>query len=160
MHLSQTGPRFDFVDQNGARFTADDYPVRTKQPIMATGKGMLELTAEGGSGPAHPPANSPDLLAGIAGPITPAKAVDIDLGANAAVLVGAPKLTLRYRGTVPAGDEGSGVVRGVGVFNDRPAADSVNSDPEFAAFNDTVAPMLAGPPERVELELVHLFTKT
>jgi quinol monooxygenase YgiN len=57
------------------------------------------------------------------------------------------------------GDEGSGVVRGVGVFADRPAADRVNSDPEFAAFNDSVAPMLAGPPERVELELVHLFTK-
>ncbi len=40
------------------------------------------------------------------------------------------------------GDEGNGVVRGVGVFSDRPSADSVNSDPEFAAFNDAVAPML------------------
>jgi quinol monooxygenase YgiN len=57
------------------------------------------------------------------------------------------------------GDEGSGVVRGMGVFTDRPAADSVNSDPEFAAFNDAVAPMLATPPERVELELLHLFAK-
>jgi quinol monooxygenase YgiN len=34
------------------------------------------------------------------------------------------------------GDEASGVVRGIGVFTDRPAADSVNSDPQFAAFND------------------------
>jgi quinol monooxygenase YgiN len=57
------------------------------------------------------------------------------------------------------GDEASGVVRGVGVFTDRPAADSVNSDPEFAAFNDAVAGMLANPPERVELQLLHLFTK-
>jgi len=57
------------------------------------------------------------------------------------------------------GDEGSGVVRGMGVFTDRPAADSVNSDPEFAAFNDAVAPMLATPPERMELELLHLFAK-
>ncbi len=57
------------------------------------------------------------------------------------------------------GDEGSGVVRGLGVFTDRPAADSVNSDPEFAAFNDAVAPMLANPPERVELVLLHLFAK-
>ena len=55
------------------------------------------------------------------------------------------------------GDEGSGVVRGLGVFKDRPAADSVNSDPEFAAFNDAVSPLLATPPERVELELLHLF---
>jgi quinol monooxygenase YgiN len=58
------------------------------------------------------------------------------------------------------GDEGSGVVRGIGVFTDRPAADSVNSDPEFAAFNDAVGPMLASPAERVELELLHLFTRT
>ena len=58
------------------------------------------------------------------------------------------------------GDEGSGVVRGIGVFTDRPAADSVNSDPQFASFNDAVAPMLASPPERVELELLHLFART
>jgi quinol monooxygenase YgiN len=58
------------------------------------------------------------------------------------------------------GDEGTGVVRGVGVFTDRSTADSVNSDPEFAAFNDAVAPVLATPPKRVELELLHLFTRT
>jgi hypothetical protein len=34
----------------------------------------------------------------------------------------------------------------------------VNSNPEFAAFNDAVAPLLAGPAERIELELLHLFT--
>jgi len=58
------------------------------------------------------------------------------------------------------GDEASGVVRGVGVFTDRPAADSVNSDPQFAAFNDAVEPLLAGPPDRTELELLHLFTRS
>jgi quinol monooxygenase YgiN len=57
------------------------------------------------------------------------------------------------------GDEGSGVVRGIGVFTDRPSADSVNSDPQFAAFNDAVGPMLANPPERVELDLLHLYAK-
>jgi quinol monooxygenase YgiN len=57
------------------------------------------------------------------------------------------------------GDEGSGVVRGIGVFSDRPSADNVNSDPQFAAFNDAVAPMLAEPPARVELELLHLYSK-
>jgi quinol monooxygenase YgiN len=56
------------------------------------------------------------------------------------------------------GDEGSGVIRGIGVFVDRESADGVNSDPEFAAFNDAVAPLLASPPERVELELLHLFS--
>ncbi|MCU1451739.1 MAG: hypothetical protein JWP02_3909 [Acidimicrobiales bacterium] len=57
------------------------------------------------------------------------------------------------------GDEGSGTVRGIGVFTDRPSADSVNSDPQFAAFNDAVSPMLATQPERVELELLHLYSR-
>jgi hypothetical protein len=39
-----------------------------------------------------------------------------------------------------------------------PVADSVNSDPEFAAFNDAVAEMLSDIPKRVELELLDLFT--
>ena len=57
------------------------------------------------------------------------------------------------------GDEASGVVRGIGVFTDRDAADSVNSDPEFAAFNDRVGPLLASPSERVELDLLHLYAR-
>jgi len=57
------------------------------------------------------------------------------------------------------GDEASGDVRGIGVFTDRPSADRVNSDPKFAAFNDAVAPMLAEPPTRVELELLHQFNR-
>ena len=57
------------------------------------------------------------------------------------------------------GDEAAGVVRGIGVFADRDSADSVNSDPEFASFNDAVAPLLAEASERVELNLLHLYTK-
>ena len=57
------------------------------------------------------------------------------------------------------GDEASGVVRGVGVFEDREGADAVNSDPEFASFNDRVAPLLANPSERVELQLLHLYSR-
>jgi quinol monooxygenase YgiN len=57
------------------------------------------------------------------------------------------------------GDEAAGVVRGIGVFSDRGSADAVNSDPEFAAFNDRVAPLLASPSERVELQLLHRYTK-
>lgn len=56
-------------------------------------------------------------------------------------------------------DEAAGVVRGVGVFADRDSADSVNSDPEFASFNDQIGPFLASPSERVELRLLHLYTK-
>jgi quinol monooxygenase YgiN len=57
------------------------------------------------------------------------------------------------------GDEAAGVVRGIGVFSDREAADAVNSDPEFATFNDRIGPLLADPSERVELDLLHLYTK-
>jgi quinol monooxygenase YgiN len=57
------------------------------------------------------------------------------------------------------GDEGTGVVRGIGVFDDRGDADAVNSDPQFASFNDRVAPLLATPSERVELRLLHLYSR-
>ena len=36
---------------------------------------------------------------------------------------------------------------------------SAYSDPEFASFNDAVAPLLAEASERVELNLLHLYTK-
>ena len=71
-----TGPRFDFVDQNGTRYTADDYPVAAGTPITATGAGTLHLVADGGSGPAHPAAGSKDVLAGVASGITPAQATN------------------------------------------------------------------------------------
>ena len=56
-----------------------------------------------------------------------------------------------------AGDPSSGVVRGIGVFDDAQLAQDVNSMPFFAAFNEAVAPHLAGAPERVELQLIHLY---
>ena len=57
------------------------------------------------------------------------------------------------------GDEASGLVRGFGVFADRDDADAVNSDPEFASFNDRVAPLLASPSERLELRLLHSYSR-
>jgi len=57
------------------------------------------------------------------------------------------------------GDEAAGTVRGIGVFTDEASADAVNSNPEFAAFNDEVGPLLAGPSERVELQLLHRYAK-
>ena len=57
------------------------------------------------------------------------------------------------------GDESDGVVRGIGVFTDRGSADAVNSDPQFAHFNDKVAPLLANPSERVEVQLLHHYVK-
>jgi quinol monooxygenase YgiN len=56
------------------------------------------------------------------------------------------------------GDEAAGIVRGIGVFSDRQSADDVNSDPQFASFNDRIGPLLASPSERVELQLLHQYT--
>ncbi len=122
-----TGPRFEFVDQNGTTYTASDYPLPTGTPITANGAGTLQYVATGGSGPAHPAAGSKDPLAGIAGSITPAQAtnaVNVKVSFPApAVVVGAPKLTLTYSGTAPAGarptrvfaqivDDATGIVLG------------------------------------------------
>jgi ABC-2 type transport system ATP-binding protein len=108
-----TGPRFSFVDQNGRRYTGSDYPLPTGDPVQASGRGTLPLSAASVSGPAHPPANSKDVLAGIAGPVTPAKAsnaVDVDVAfAAPAVVAGAPQLTLSYRGTTPPGERSTRV---------------------------------------------------
>jgi hypothetical protein len=51
------------------------------------------------------------------------------------------------------------VVRGIGVFSDREAADQIKSDPEFGPFNDRIGPLLASPSERVELQLLHRYAK-
>jgi ABC-2 type transport system ATP-binding protein len=122
-----TGPRFDFIDQNGTRYTTDDYPVAAGSPVTGSGRSILRLIAGGGSGPLHPAAGLKDILAGIAGGITPARATNAAeiriTFKKAAVVVGAPELKLSYRGTVASGvsptrvfaqlvDESSGIVVG------------------------------------------------
>jgi ABC-2 type transport system ATP-binding protein len=103
-----TGPRFETLDQNGMNHSAPDYPPAPGTPITASGSGTVRLTAGGGSGPAHPPADNPDLLSKFVGAITPAPAtnavsIDVATPQTAAVVVGAPQLRLSYTGTVPAG---------------------------------------------------------
>lgn len=102
------GPRFDFLDQSGARYTATDYPPKAGPPITASGSGTLDLAADGGSGPAVIPSDKSDVVAGIAGDITPApatRAIDVAVPvARDAMVLGAPQLALTYRGTTPAGE--------------------------------------------------------
>ena len=74
-------------------------------PLSATGSGILELTADGGSGPADT-TRSKDPIASLAGPVTPAKAtnavnVPITNGKQRRLLLGAPVMRLTYRGTSP-----------------------------------------------------------
>jgi ABC-2 type transport system ATP-binding protein len=66
-----TGPALRFVDQNGTLYTASDYPIALSSPVTAGGAGSLQLVADGGSGPAHAPANGTDVVGTIAAVVTP-----------------------------------------------------------------------------------------
>lgn len=57
------------------------------------------------------------------------------------------------------GDEGAGVVRGIGVYGDHDEAAAVNSDVFFGAFMDAIEPLIEGAPSRVLLDLVHAWTR-
>jgi ABC-2 type transport system ATP-binding protein len=100
------GAPFQYVDQNGNEFTADEYLPPASTPVTASGNGSLTLAAEGGAGPAHASTNV-GVLGSISLPITPAKAthaVNVPITfTKAANVVGAPKLTLFYDGSSPAG---------------------------------------------------------
>ncbi|MCU1388305.1 MAG: X-Pro dipeptidyl-peptidase, partial [Ilumatobacteraceae bacterium] len=101
-------PKFAFVDQDGTSYTADAFPLPEAHPLVADGTGTLDLTADGGAGPATIPASAQGLGGAVA-PITPGKAtnaVNVTIPAPAAdtVLVGAPELSLTYSGTVADGD--------------------------------------------------------
>ena len=122
-----TGPGFQFVDQNGTSYSAGSFPVPTGAPLIADGDGSLALVATGGSGPADT-SGSTQALAGLVASITPATAanavdVDVSFANRSAVVVGAPRLQLTYRGTVAPGvrptrvfaqlvDESTGLVLG------------------------------------------------
>jgi ABC-2 type transport system ATP-binding protein len=105
---TDTGPRINVIDQHGTRSTAADWPLRAGTPITADGTGTLALRAGGGAGPATPRPGSTNPIDGIATAILPARAtnaVNVAITAPAdALSVGAPRLTLTYSGTTPAGD--------------------------------------------------------
>jgi len=96
-----TGARFDGIDQRGRAFGAADYPLPAGKSIAATGNGTLRLRAKGGSGPAEAPASTGglgDVYAGVA-PARARNAVGVTVRApRRALVLGAPRLTLRYRG--------------------------------------------------------------
>lgn len=103
-----TGPRFDWIDQDGKRFTADDYPTKQGRPITAARSDKrLRLTASGGSGPAKAP-EGVDLVGSVSVGITPARArnaVEVPINTRrAAHVLGAPSLRLTYRGRTSRGN--------------------------------------------------------
>jgi hypothetical protein len=63
------------------------------------------------------------------------------------------------KSVIVVGDEARGVLRAIGVYETAKAAAKVNSERDFADFNTEIAPLLAGAPERVELDLLHSFKR-
>ncbi|MCR4283485.1 MAG: hypothetical protein NUV72_10720 [Bauldia sp.] len=49
--------------------------------------------------------------------------------------------------------------RAIGVYDSAKGAASINSGRDFADFNTEMAPILAGSPERVELDLLRSFSR-
>ena len=123
-----TGATVDIIDQKGSRYVADDYPIPSTMSISANGNGTLQLVDAGGAGPVVLPAGNTDPLGPFADKITPGRAtnavdVTIQPPAHPALVVGAPEVTVTYRGTVPPGqaptrvfaqlvDDSSGLVLG------------------------------------------------
>jgi ABC-2 type transport system ATP-binding protein len=106
-----TGPTVDVIDQNGVRYAATRYPLPTSSSLTAEGSGTLPLVATGGSGPVSVPPGSPGAsnpIVSAVAPILPAKAttaVDVAIPppSRTSLVVGAPVVTLTYRGTTPPG---------------------------------------------------------
>jgi ABC-2 type transport system ATP-binding protein len=106
---ADTGPVVDIVDQDGRRWVGDDFPHEADDPLTAHGDGgTLALTADSVAGPITP-AGSDDMLAGLVAGFTPGRAdraVETTLEADRdALILGAPHVTLTYRGTTPDGPE-------------------------------------------------------
>jgi ABC-2 type transport system ATP-binding protein len=104
-----TGPVMDVVDQNGERWVGDDYPSEPDSTLVAQGPGgNLTLDTESKTGTATAP-NSGDLFSSIFAGVTPAradKALKLKVVAKEDALVfGAPRLRLNYRGETPDGPE-------------------------------------------------------
>jgi ABC-2 type transport system ATP-binding protein len=161
-----TGPRFQFVDQNGTAYSAPGYPVATGTPITADGHGTLPFVASGGSGPVNA-SGSTQVLASLVGPITPAKAanavdIDVSFGNRSRVVVGGPQLQVTYQGTSPPGyrptrvfaqlvDESTGLVLGNQIT---PIEVTLDGHSHSASVPLEMIAFTGKPQDRVELQLV------
>ncbi|MEZ5181374.1 MAG: CocE/NonD family hydrolase [Acidimicrobiales bacterium] len=101
-------PLLDLVDQDGDRWTSDEWPVETS-PLATEGSGTLELTDASRSGGSLEGTDPDDLLAGVVSAITPTEAdvaleVALDLGDADGLVLGPPTLEVTYAGTLPEGE--------------------------------------------------------
>lgn len=84
----RTGPRFEWLDQDGATYSATDFPLAAAPALVGTGSGTLPLAPGPGEGQTIASSRA-------------VNAVNVAVAPAAATtqLAGPPKLTLRYSGT-------------------------------------------------------------
>jgi ABC-2 type transport system ATP-binding protein len=90
-----TGPRFEWISDTGARHSGDDYPLPQGPPLVGTSSGTLALIPGSVSGA---------LIA--AAPAATALNVALPKVGKAANLLGEPTLTIRYSGVAPQPADG------------------------------------------------------
>jgi len=103
-----TGPGFEWLDQDGRSFSAPNVNLPASTPLTADGNGTLPLVNAGGSGPAVPPPGAGEIAA-IAAPLAATKAqnavnVPIAAPSKPTLVVGPPQVTLTYSGVAPNAD--------------------------------------------------------
>jgi ABC-2 type transport system ATP-binding protein len=101
----RTGPGFEWLDQSGHSYSAPSYPPAPAGSLTGRGGGILPLLTSGGSGPAPLPPGA-GAFGSIGGNFAAAKApnavnVPIAPPVRKTVLLGAPRVQLRYKGTAP-----------------------------------------------------------
>jgi ABC-2 type transport system ATP-binding protein len=172
-----TGPTVDIIDQNGTRHPRDDYPVTPTGSVTAEGRGTLALVAGGGAGPLPTAPAGSGILGPVAAPITPtpaANAVNVGIDPSAAVarlrgpngeaglIVGAPRLTIAYRGSTPGGgrptrvfaqlvDDSTGTVLGNQIT---PIPVTLDSQPHETTADLEIVAFTPGAASHLTLQLV------
>ena len=106
------GDRVTVVDQHGNRYAADDYPTAAEHQLRGNlAGGSVDLALQPTT---HDPVAAPqgDILGGIVTGITPSRAhraIEVEVRADSdTLIVGAPTVTMTYRGTA---GEGTGPTR-------------------------------------------------
>lgn len=101
-----TGPGFEWVDQNGQERSASGWPVASAGALTATGSGTLPLTQAGGSGPASGGSGATAAISAATNASKALNAVNITLPAarRESLVVGAPTVKLTYSGTASLSD--------------------------------------------------------
>jgi ABC-2 type transport system ATP-binding protein len=88
-----TGPRFEWLDQDGRPYSQSDFPLAAGRSLVATGSGTLPLAPGPGEGAAIASARAANAVN-----------VAVPRPAGPTHLVGAPQLTLTYTGTAAPAD--------------------------------------------------------